>query len=217
MAIYRLRISFEEYEDVYRDIEIRSSQTFEEFHDAILTSIGFDKKHAASFFVCDSQWRKGTEITLLEEDLEDGVRLMKKTKISACVEDPYQQFIYVYDKIAAWSFTIQMIKIMKEEGSSTYPVCIKSFGTAPKQYKPTPGSKETIIDPLAAAAIPHEDDVDDEAYRMATDKPEELLTDEDTAGFSDDENDGNENQDEEENNDEVNDEEDFGGYADDEH
>ena len=207
MAIYRFRVSFEEFEDVYRDIEIRSSQHFEEFHMAILTSIGFDKKHAASFFVCDSQWRKGKEITLLEEDLEDDVRLMKKTKISTCVEDPYQQFIYVYDKVAAWSFAIQLIKITKEEGNANYPVCIKSFGSSPKQYKPVQGTKDATLDPIAAASIAGEDDSDDEAYQMANDKPEELFAEEDTAGFSDTENDSSENQDEENQDEDMSDEE----------
>ena len=29
MAIYRFRVTFEDYDDVYRDIEVRSNQTFE--------------------------------------------------------------------------------------------------------------------------------------------------------------------------------------------
>ena len=80
MAVYKFRLTFEDYEDIYRDIEIRSTHTFFDFHEIILQSIGFDMKHAASFFASDDFWRKGTEITLLEEDLEPGVKLMKNTK-----------------------------------------------------------------------------------------------------------------------------------------
>ena len=112
MAIYRFRVAFEEYDDVFRDIEIKSSQTFKEFHEAIQKSIGFDNKHAASFFVSDAYWRKGTEITLLKEDLEEDVKLMEKTKIVACVEDPHQHFVYVYDKVNTWSLNIQLISLV---------------------------------------------------------------------------------------------------------
>jgi hypothetical protein len=135
MAVYKFRLSFEDYEDIYRDIEIRSSQTFFDFHEMILQSVGFDMKHAASFFASDDFWRKGTEVTLLQEDIEPGVKLMKNVKISALVEQPNQRFIYLYDKQALWSFFIELIKLVPEDGTTKYPRCIKSTGQAPKQYK----------------------------------------------------------------------------------
>ncbi len=135
MAVYKFRLTFEDYEDICRDIEIKSSQTFYEFHETILQSIGFDTKHAASFFVSDDFWRKGTEITLLEEDIEQGVKLMKKMKISSFIEQPNQRFIYLYDKQVLWSFFIELIKLVPEDIKAVYPRCIKTIGQAPKQYK----------------------------------------------------------------------------------
>lgn len=135
MAVYKLRVTFEDYEDVYRDIEIRPSQTFFDLHHIILQSISFDTKHAASFFVSDEYWRKNDEITLLEEDLEDGVKLMKKVKISSTVVQPNQRYIYLYDKQALWSFLIEMIKLVPEDNNASYPRCVKTVGQAPKQYK----------------------------------------------------------------------------------
>jgi hypothetical protein len=135
MAVYKFRLTFEDYEDIYRDIEIKSSQTFFDFHEIILQSIGFDMKHAGSFFASDDFWRKGDEVTLLEEDLEPGVKLMKKVKISSLVIQPNQRFIYLYDKQALWSFLIELIKLVPEDATAKYPRCIKSTGQAPKQYK----------------------------------------------------------------------------------
>src|SRR5687768_3442912 len=112
MAIFRFRVTFEDYDDVYRDIEIKSSQTFRDFHETIQQSINFDNKHGASFFVSDDFWRKGTEITLLKDDVEEGVKLMEKTKIATLVEDPHQHFVYVYDQNVQWSFHIQLLKIL---------------------------------------------------------------------------------------------------------
>lgn len=145
MAIYKLRVIFEENDDVYRDIEIKSGQTFEDFHNAIQDAYKFDKKHAASFFVSDDYWRKGQEITLRKEDLkleEDEIRkkvppkkLMAETKIAKHIDQPHQRFVYVFDSVAQWSFLIELMKIDSENPKNKYPVCVKSIGKEPKQYK----------------------------------------------------------------------------------
>ncbi|MBL7917723.1 MAG: hypothetical protein JNM96_04950, partial [Bacteroidia bacterium] len=106
MAVYRFRVCLEDNEDVYRDIDIKSSQTFEHFHDAIQEAFKFDKKHAASFFVSDDYFRKGDEITLRKEDLalnEEDIRkkitkkyLMSECKIAKFIEQPHQRFVYVF-------------------------------------------------------------------------------------------------------------------------
>jgi len=69
MAVYKFKLFIEDNEDIYREIEILSGQTFEDFHNSIQDAYKFDKKHAASFFVSDDFWRKGTEVTLLKEDI----------------------------------------------------------------------------------------------------------------------------------------------------
>ncbi|MBC7863406.1 MAG: hypothetical protein IAF38_10555 [Bacteroidia bacterium] len=185
MAIYRFRVTFEEYDEVYRDIEIRSSQTFKDFHIAIQEAIKFDNKHAASFFVSDDYWRKGLEITLLKEDLEDGVKLMESTKIVSCVEDPHQHFVYVYDKAAVWSFNIGLIKIIKDEPKGILPSCVKTMGTPPKQYKTDALIKDENLAPEVAMAGLLKDLDDEEAYKVAIEKPEEILDQEEAKSVGD--------------------------------
>ena len=136
MAIYKFRVTFEDYEDITRDIEIRSAQTFYDFFQVILQSIEFDAKHAASFFVSDDYWsKKGTEITLLQEDVEPGVKLMKTTKIASFIEQPNQRFVFLYDKDISWTLHIELIKLVPEDIRANYPRCIKTVGKPPKQYK----------------------------------------------------------------------------------
>ena len=184
MAVYRFRVQFEEHDEIFRDIEIKSTQTFKELHDAIQQAISFDNKHAASFFVSDAYWRKGTEITLLKEDIEEGVKLMEKTKIASCVEDPHQRFVYVYDKQVTWSFTLELIKIIKDE-TGKFPACVKSSGIAPKQYKPVSDQKKdesTTQEAGLAALLQEMDDTDDDAYNNAKDGTEEILDEEEARG-----------------------------------
>lgn len=172
MAVYRFRVCLEDNEDVYRDIDIKAAQTFDLFHDAIQEAFKFDKKHAASFFVSDDYWRKGEEITLNKEDLvlnEEDIRkkiakkfLMKDTKIAKFIEQPHQRFVYVFDPNVQWSFLIEMLKIVNEDSKLNYPVCIRTAGSAPKQYKQTNLAKEELSPDLAMAALLNDPEVEEE-------------------------------------------------------
>ena len=42
MAVYRFKVAFEDHEEIYREIEIKSTQNFEDFHSIILKSVDFD-------------------------------------------------------------------------------------------------------------------------------------------------------------------------------
>ncbi len=189
MAVYRFRVYLEENEDIYRDIDIRTVQTFEQFHNIIQDSFKFDNKHSASFFVSDDYWRKGQEITLKKEDLpldEDEIRknvdpkkLMADVKIAKFIEQPHQRFVYVFDPIVQWSFLIEMIKIADESPKVNYPVCIKSFGTAPKQYKQINMAKEELSPDLAMAGLLNEPEVEDEEIYKTIDTGEEAVEESD--------------------------------------
>ena len=57
MATYRLRVIIEDHEEVVRDIEIKSTQTFNDLHLSIHNSIGFDSDKPASFYMSDDNWK----------------------------------------------------------------------------------------------------------------------------------------------------------------
>lgn len=184
MAIYKFRVTFEDYEDISRDIEVKSSQTFFDFFTIILQSIGFDTKHAGSFFSSDDYWSKGNEITLLEEDIEPGVKLMKTTKIASFIEQPNQRFVFLYDKEICWSLFIELIKLVPEDAKAVYPRCVKIIGNAPKQYKQKliAKLKEEVENGTAEEKV-----ADDEIYKAIGD--EKLVFDEDEeSSLNEDEN-----------------------------
>jgi hypothetical protein len=135
-AIYKFKVTFEDNEDIYRVIEIKSNQTFLDFHKIILQSIGFDGKQLASFYMSNDTWKKGEEITLedMTEDEDNPIKTMEKCKLSQFIEDPHQKILYVYDFLECWTFYIELIGISKEVPGKTYPEITKSVGLAPKQY-----------------------------------------------------------------------------------
>jgi hypothetical protein len=192
MAIYRFRVAFEEHEDIYREIDLKAGQNYEDFHRAIQEAIGFDGTKLASFFISDDLWRKGMEIASearpVDEDDEDlpphrrpvPVRLMNKTKIAGMIEDPHQKIIYVSDPEAKWTFMIELVRILEETPKVIYPKCTKSVGTAPKQYKvtnlpPPPEDEEEEIEELdkdKKEKVFHAE----EAYDKEVDEDEDALT-----------------------------------------
>lgn len=205
MAVYRFRVTFEDQDDVYREVEIRANQTFEDLHYALLQAINFDTQHEASFFMSDDFWRKGQEITLnpkpVDED-EDVPRLkrkapakaMKQSKLAAFIEDPHQKIVYVYDFKANWILYLELVKILAEDAKTTYPRCIKSVGPAPKQYK--------VATPPPTAAIEEDDDGnaalkeaifhEEEAYDTESEEDEIFETEEGEEESSEEEHEGEE-------------------------
>jgi len=151
MAIYKFKTFVEDNEDIYREIEILSSQTFEDFHGIIQDAFKFDKKHSASFFVSDDYWRKDQEVTLKKEDLEldeeeiklkvAPKKLMATTKIARFIESPRQRFLYVFDPAVKWTFCLELMKILPDNPKGSYPAIVKSIGNPPKQYKQTQMTK----------------------------------------------------------------------------
>ncbi len=178
MAVYRFRVVFEDFEEVCREIEIKSTQNFEEFHTVILNSIDFDTTHNASFFIADDLWHKGEEIALrpAENDRKpqsDIVkRQMSKCKIALLIDDPHQKFVYIYDPKSAWTFLVELLKIVPDDAKAIYPKCVKRVGDAPKQYKKS--SEIPVV--LEEDEFEDEPSVDDDAYVNAhsTDEIAEL-------------------------------------------
>ena len=173
MAVYKFKIFIEDNEDIYREIEILSGQTFDDFHNIIQDAYKFDKKHAASFFVSDDYWRKHQEITLREEDLpldKEEIRLkvspknlMSKTKIAKYIDNPRQRFMYVFDPSVKWAFCIELMKILPDNPKGNYPICVRSIGNAPKQYKQTQMAKGELTPDQLMAGMLHDPEVVDES------------------------------------------------------
>lgn len=136
MAVYRFRVSFEEYDDIYRDIEIRSGQNFELFHKAIQESIGFDASKPASFYMSNDYWKKGQEIYFDPSNTQpNGKLLMKDARLSDYIADPHQKIYYAFDQPSQWTFFIELFKILPDgDPGKSYPACVKTHGDAPKQY-----------------------------------------------------------------------------------
>lgn len=137
MALYRFRVTFEDYDDVMRKIDVKSNQTFEDLHRAIHQSTGYNPEFSSSFYISNDQWTKGEEITYLpnQKRIDRGVSLMNNVKLLSFIDDPHQKFYYTFNFDRPFDFHVELMKIILDETPGTiYPAVIKSVGEAPKQF-----------------------------------------------------------------------------------
>ncbi|WAC01867.1 hypothetical protein N7U66_18690 [Lacinutrix neustonica] len=132
--IYRFRVILDNdtEEDVFRDLEIRESDTMEDLHNIITQSFGFDGTEMASFYLSNDTWDQGEEISLF--DMSDGlneVRLMNETALSDTVHEAQTKLIYVYDFFSMWTFYVELAEIVEELEGLDYPNLMFVKGQVP--------------------------------------------------------------------------------------
>ena len=86
--IYRFRIVLDAEEDVFRDLELESSSTFEDLHNVIIQSFGLSGHEMATFYVTDDEWNQGEAIALTDM-FEEPSQLMEKTALDDIFTDYY--------------------------------------------------------------------------------------------------------------------------------
>lgn len=180
MALYRFRVTFEDYDDVIREIDVKSNQTFEDLHRAIHQSTGYNSEYPSSFYISNDQWMKGEEITYLpnQKRIDRGVALMAKVKLLSYIDDPHQKFYYTFNFDRPFDFHVELMKIILEDTPGTvYPAVIKSVGEAPKQFGNTFNAATTAVvsdefDFLNEMGISEEDTED---FSEVTDTGEESI------------------------------------------
>ena len=133
--IYRFRAILDNDvdDDVFRDLEIRETDTLEDLHNIITQSFGFDGSEMASFYLSDNQWNQGEEISLfdLSDDEEGAARLMSETPINDVVHEMQTKLIYVYDFLSMWTFFVELAEIVEESTGVDYPNVMFIHGQIP--------------------------------------------------------------------------------------
>ncbi len=131
--IYRFRVILDNdtEEDIFRDLEIRESDTLEDLHNIITQSFGFDGTEMASFYISDDQWNQGEEISLFDLSEDNSARLMNETSIDSVVYEMQPKLIYVYDFLSLWTFYVELAEIVEESNGVDYPNLMFVQGQVP--------------------------------------------------------------------------------------
>ncbi|RRO21871.1 IS1096 element passenger TnpR family protein [Flavobacteriaceae bacterium 14752] len=131
--IYKFRVTLDVLDDVFRDIAIRKTDTFEDLHFAIIQAFGFEGQEIASFYKADNEWNQGEEIAL--EDMSDGqagLKMMNETYLEDILSEKQTKLIYVYDFLNMWMFYVELADITEPESSRNYPDLLFAQGQLPE-------------------------------------------------------------------------------------
>lgn len=132
--IFRFLILSDEVDDFIREIKIDSEATFMDLHNTIIDSVGYTKDQMTSFFICDDDWSKKTEITLVDmgTSSEEDSFIMENTRLDEFLEDEDQKLLYVFDYLTERAFFMELKEIILGE-TLKKPVCSRSEGLPPQQ------------------------------------------------------------------------------------
>lgn len=134
--IYRFRVILDNNteDDVFRDLEIRESDTMEDLHNIITQSFGFDGMEMASFYVSDDQWNQGEEIAMMDmSESGNHVKMMSTSIIKDTVNEAATRLIYLYDFMNLWTFYVELGEIVEEAKGTDYPNLMFVHGQIPDE------------------------------------------------------------------------------------
>lgn len=133
--IFRFIMLSDEVDDFRREFKIDADATFLDLHNVITKSVGYNAGEMASFFVCEDDWSKNTEITLVEMDTSSEVdsHIMEETRLNEFLEDEKQKLMYVFDYLSERAFFMELREIVFGEDIDKAEVS-KSVGKAPEQF-----------------------------------------------------------------------------------
>jgi hypothetical protein len=194
MAILKFRVYWEEEDAIYRDVLVKHTQHFSDFHQIILKAFEFDQKHDATFFRSNEKWQRGREISkeVYQKEYPVAPLLMDETTIGSEIMDTNQHFIYLYDFNKAWTFLVELIQVIKNadaDMNAEYPLISRVEGVGPMQY----GTKGLLGEKFADIEEKYDLSEADEGFgeegedSVSNDTDEdEDTTEDDNGGFFDD-------------------------------
>jgi len=168
--IYKFVILSDEVDDFRRDILINSDATFFDLHEAILESAGYASDQMTSFFLCDEDWMKEKEITLVEMDTgsEEDNYVMSDTRLGDLLEEERQKLLYIFEYLTERSFFMELKEIITGK-SLPKAKCVFSTGNPPAQTTEFEALDERLNARLSATNHHldddfYEDDFGNDAY-----------------------------------------------------
>ena len=132
--IFKFVLLSDEVDGFMREIHIDSEATFLELNDAVLDSVGYTKDQMTSFFICNDDWEREQEITLIEMDTssEYDSLIMSETKLDEFISDEGQKVSFVFDNLNERAFFMELLEVIPGKNLKK-AVCKVAKGDAPKQ------------------------------------------------------------------------------------
>jgi hypothetical protein len=133
MAVYKFRVTFEDDDQIHRDVEISSTQNFTDFRQAILSAYNIGKDWDSVFYVSDDKWHKVTDVVNFPKETKADDVAGGKQKLVKFIDDPHQRFVYSVRALTEVVFLVELMKILPDS-KTTYPRTAATAGEFPKLF-----------------------------------------------------------------------------------
>ena len=133
--IIKFTIVSDEVEDFKRKIEIDADASFLDLNKAILKACNYTDDQITSFYICDKNWKQGTQI--VREEMDDtlssteDIYIMEDTILRDMIEDINDHLVFVFDPLNERLFFIKVTDMVS--GHASTPLCTLSTGKAPRE------------------------------------------------------------------------------------
>ena len=169
MIIYRFRLTSEDHEDFLREIEIQPTQSFLDFHNAILKCANLDNCVNALFYTTDNKFKKKLEFSFkyqkkqirkYDDDIDQVVtetyvpHLMEESMIKKYIDDPHQRLMYEFSGKDDYVLFIELFKIIKTDDCVALPRCVNGKGDLPKKAVMPVVDDVEKTEPVAPIQVP---------------------------------------------------------------
>ncbi|MDR1561899.1 MAG: hypothetical protein LBS54_02270 [Dysgonamonadaceae bacterium] len=163
--VYRFIVLSDETEEFRRDIVIDGEASFFALNNAILESVGFTKSEITSFFLCNENWEKDTEVTLVEKNTSSDIDcfVMDSTRLDELIDEEDQRLLFVFEELTERAFMVELKEITYDDPPFD-PLCVRSEGVPPKQFTDFEDFDTQSVVENAKAGIFAEDDNFDDGY-----------------------------------------------------
>lgn len=134
--LFRFEFKSEESVDFSMLFDADPAATFLDLHKAILAAVKYPDDQMTSFFICDDDWERQAEITLLDmggEGFYDN-QPMSDTHLEDVLEDEGAHLIYIFDPTRDRYFYGELIAIDTRNSVDGVEL-VDIEGRAPKQIK----------------------------------------------------------------------------------
>jgi hypothetical protein len=146
---YKFEISLPNSSDFRCEIAIGSEQTFQQLHDKLVETLGYDNAQMASFFTLDRVGNRTREIALMDmtgEDEDNDTLVMDSTRICDVVKPGCLELEYVFDFFTNRYFRVEYAGEYVHDSSNTMPACISCTGDIPEQFAYNAGKNDWEFD-----------------------------------------------------------------------
>jgi hypothetical protein len=127
---YTFKVTYQRNPDIWRTVELTSTQTLRELHVIIQEAFDFDFDHLYSFFLSGRAWDKNSEYAAQPQAHERGVGVT----LGSLRLRPKQRLLYLFDYGDEHRFEVQLVGLNPDAPKGRYPRLVEAHGQSPPQY-----------------------------------------------------------------------------------